>query len=47
MEGSGRGLLVPEFAWRDLENPRKNSVTITGIRAEIWTRNLQDTKQDL
>jgi hypothetical protein len=31
---------VVEFAWGNWEKPRKTSVSITVLRAEIWTRDL-------
>jgi hypothetical protein len=36
---------IPEFAWWDWERKRK-PVRISGLRDEIWTRNLPNTKQD-
>jgi hypothetical protein len=38
MEGSGRGLILDillAFAWRNLGKPRKTSITIASLRAEI------------
>jgi hypothetical protein len=49
MGGSGRGLIlstIPAFAWRDWGKPRKTSVRITNIRAEILTQDLQNMKQE-
>jgi hypothetical protein len=49
MEGSGRGLIcdtILKFAWMDLGKPRKPSVRIAGLRAEIWIRHLPNTKQE-
>jgi hypothetical protein len=49
MEGSGRDLTegtIPEFAWRNWVKPWKQFVRIAGLRAEILTRDLQNTKQE-
>jgi hypothetical protein len=49
MEESGRGPTegtTLAFAWRDWGKPRKNSVRIAGLQAEIWTRDLPHTKQE-
>jgi hypothetical protein len=46
MEGSGRGLIwgnIPAFM-EGLRKLRKTSVRIPGLRAEIWTQNLPNTK---
>jgi hypothetical protein len=43
MERSGRDLIysiIPVFAWRDWQKPRKSSVSIASFQAEIWTRDL-------
>jgi hypothetical protein len=37
---------VPAFAWRDCEKSRKPIVMIASLRAEIWIRNIQNTKQE-
>jgi hypothetical protein len=40
-KGSGRGLIpgtISAFAWRKWGKPRKPSVRIAGLRAEIWIR---------
>jgi hypothetical protein len=49
MERSGRGLTegtIPVYSWRDWGKPRKSSVSIAGLRAEIWTRDFPNTKQE-
>jgi hypothetical protein len=38
LERRGRGLIedtIPAFVWKDWGKPRKNSVRIAGLRAEI------------
>jgi hypothetical protein len=48
MEGSGRGLIwgtMMTLAWRNSGKSRKPSVRIAGVRTEIWTRDLPNTKQ--
>jgi hypothetical protein len=32
------------FAWKNLENPRKTSVRVSGLRAEVSTQNILDAK---
>jgi hypothetical protein len=49
MEGSGRGLMkgtISAFDWKDWGNPRKLSVGIADLRAEVWTRDLPNMKQE-
>jgi hypothetical protein len=49
MEGSGRCLIngtVPVFVSSNWVQPRNPSVRTADIRAEIWTRNLPNTKQE-
>jgi hypothetical protein len=49
LEASGRHLIkdtTPELTWRDRGKPRKISIPITGLRAEIWTQELPNTKQE-
>jgi hypothetical protein len=49
MEGSDRDLIevtIPAFAWRDWGKPQKFSVRVASLRAEIWTRYLQNWKWD-
>jgi hypothetical protein len=46
LEGSGHGLnevLSLLFAWRYLGNPRKTSVRIAGVSAEVGTEHLPNT----
>jgi hypothetical protein len=48
-QGSGHGLIlstIPKFAWRDWEKLQDNSDSITGRQAEIWNRDLPNTKQE-
>jgi hypothetical protein len=45
MEGSGRSI-IPTFARSDWGKARKTSVSIAGIGADIWNRNLPSTKQE-
>ena len=33
------------YYWSDCEDQRLNSVRVTGLRAEVWTRAFQNTKQ--
>jgi hypothetical protein len=35
---------VPAFAWREWGKPQQSSVRTAGLRAEIWTSNLQNKK---
>jgi hypothetical protein len=47
VKGSGRGLFegaVPEFTWRDRGELQNTSVRISGLWAEIWTRDLPKAK---
>jgi hypothetical protein len=37
---------IPEFSWRNWERPQKTSHWIAGLRAENWTRDLPNTKQE-
>jgi hypothetical protein len=37
---------IPTFACSVSENSRKISVNVAGLRAEIWTRDLTNTKQE-
>jgi hypothetical protein len=49
MEGSDRGLIkgtITAFAWRDWGKSRKILISMAGLRAEIWTRYIPNTKQD-
>lgn len=49
-EHSGHGSTwgtIQAFIWRDWEKPRKMSFNVTGLRAEILTRDPQNTEQDL
>jgi hypothetical protein len=49
MKWCGRDLIwgsTPALAWGDWGKPRKNSVRIAGLWAEIWTRELPNTKQE-
>jgi hypothetical protein len=34
----------PAFDWRDWGKTQKGSVTTAGLRAEIWTQDLPNTK---
>jgi hypothetical protein len=43
VEGSGRG---EAFAWKDRGKPRKISVSIAGLRSEIWTLDFPNMKQN-
>jgi hypothetical protein len=36
---------IPELSWKNWGKPRKTSVRIATIGAEIWTRDLPDTKK--
>jgi hypothetical protein len=50
LEGCGRGLTygrptILDFAWRDRVKPRKASVMIVGVPAEIRTEHLSNTIQ--
>jgi hypothetical protein len=48
VEGSDNDVVsgtVLEFAWRTEENHEKFSVRIAGLRAEIWSQDLPNTKQ--
>jgi hypothetical protein len=45
VEGRGRGLITPAFAWRDWEKPRKSSVGMANLRAETLTREIPNAKQ--
>jgi hypothetical protein len=38
--------IIQAFAWRDLGKPRKTSVRIADLRAEILSRELPDKKQE-
>jgi hypothetical protein len=38
--------IIPAFAWRNWEKPRGLSITIDGLRAEILTLDLPNTKQE-
>jgi hypothetical protein len=49
-EGSGHGLTlksIPSICLEKLRKPRRTSVGITGLRAETWTRDLTNTKQEV
>jgi hypothetical protein len=49
MEGSGRGLIqgtAPEIAWRDWGKPRRTSVKIGGLWADICSRNHPNAEQE-
>jgi hypothetical protein len=49
MEGSGCGPIeytVPALAWRDWKKTRKILVSVAGLWAKIWSRNLQNMKQE-
>jgi len=49
LEENGRGLILryyTVFAWKDWRKPRKPSVIIASLRAEIWTQDLPNTKQE-
>jgi hypothetical protein len=47
VERSGRGRgTIPAFAWRDWAQPWKTSVRIVSLTAEIWIRDLPNTKQE-
>jgi hypothetical protein len=35
----------PEFTWRDWGNSRRTSVNTSGLRAEIWFRDIPNAKQ--
>jgi hypothetical protein len=37
---------TPACTWRDWGKPRKTSVRISSLRAEVWTRDMPNTKQD-
>jgi hypothetical protein len=37
---------ITAFAWSDWRKPRKPSIVIDGLWAEIWTRDLPNTKQE-
>jgi hypothetical protein len=50
MERRFRSLIygvIPEFAWKDWEKAQKISVRISCILADIWTRDLQNTKHEI
>jgi hypothetical protein len=47
LEGSGRGLILRNLPGIRLEGLRKpQKLRIAGLRADIWTRDLPNTKQD-
>jgi hypothetical protein len=37
---------IPAFDWKDWRKWRETSVTTAGLRAEMWTRDLQNTERD-
>jgi hypothetical protein len=48
-KGCGRNLIygiTQEFAWRDWGKLRKTYVRVAGLRAEIWTRDIKNTKKE-
>jgi hypothetical protein len=49
VEGSGRGLILrsyPGICLQRLSKERKTSDRIVGLRAEIWTWDFPNTKQE-
>jgi hypothetical protein len=47
MEGSGRDLIqstIAAFGWRDWG--KHENIRIAGLRHDIWTRDLPNTKQE-
>jgi hypothetical protein len=49
VEWCGRGLIygtIAVFVWRNLGKPRNPSVRIAYLPADIWTRDLPNTKQE-
>jgi hypothetical protein len=51
LKGCGRTLsrpylrYYPAFSWKEWGKPRKTSVRIAGLHADIWTRDLPNTKK--
>jgi hypothetical protein len=35
---------IPTFAWRDWGKPRRTAVGIAGVRTEIWTGDIPNSK---
>jgi hypothetical protein len=52
MYGSGRGLIldtIPALDWKNWGKPQKTSVSLAGLRAEIWMQDnpdFQNRKQE-
>jgi hypothetical protein len=49
LKGSGHGLnegTILAFACRDWAKPQKTQVRVAGLQAEIWSCDLQNTKQE-